>query len=551
METSGAFLLRSIRRRRASLHARRDAQKNAMEMQGWRKRRRGQADRCSPCRQWAGTRKPIMKIPSFALLAASTALLPPQHAQAAAGQLDPTFGQGGVVIVPTLFSASPFDRGNKVLIQSDGKILLVGRAGGDASGIWRSAFVAMRFNVDGTIDTSFGPDHDGVFILTWPNAAEARAVLIDINGDIVVGGNEGPRAAVVWLHADGTIDASQGAEGNGTANFAVNQDDSHTTALNAMTIENRIGGGQYQLDFAGSYDGAGNPQMMLGSYVNPGPYYPEPNPFIATIVPPGTNGNGVATALIDDDDVGVIAGGYVQNSSGSTQCVVAQYSADLCTFDGDGNPICGWFPNTGYGNEGGAFVDQFFSGEFNSAAPCYIDDITPTAGGAWTLATGREFFPEGIRALYFSLDSAGNPLPWFNVFAMTTYGDNSPRAILPEDGGKWILAGFSGADSDGTSDPVVARVDFLDGTLDGTFGFNGVSLLDFDPQDNAHGETYGAALDAHGCVVSVGTYFNGASAEGGNDESQIFVSRTQGDAGGPADTLFANGFDPPTSACGP
>jgi uncharacterized delta-60 repeat protein len=491
-----------------------------------------------------------MKTACTLLAASALSMLLPEHAVASAGGLDPAFGQNGVVILPNLYPSSPFDAGNKVLIQPDGKILLVGQAGGDASGVWRSAFAAVRLNVDGSLDTSFGPEHDGYFIFPWGGvAANARAVLIAPDGDIVIGGNEGNRAGIVWLHPDGTFDSGQGPEGNGTGNFAVNQDDSHTTALNAIAVRPQVNSTQYELAFAGSYDGIGYPQMMIGSYDNPGPYRPEPDPYVTTVVPPGTNGNGVATSLLFDGFFSMLIGGYAQNASGATQCVVEKTSDALCYFQGD-QLICGWFPDTMYGNLGGAFVDQFFSNEFETAAPCYVDGMAAT-GLFETIATGREFFGGGTRAVYFSLNTEGVLQPYYSVFAMTPWGDNSPREVVPVSADKWVLAGFSGADPQNTPDPVLARVDFHDNTLDPTFGAGGVSLLDFDPQDNAYGMTFGAAADAHGCIVSVGTYYNGGSGEGGRDLTQIFVSRTQGDAGGPGDTIFRNGFDPAAAVCGP
>ena len=256
-----------------------------------------------------------MKSVVFAVIAFLFCALPSQRVLAFAGEPDPTFGQGGISILPDWLPASPFDHANKVAIQPDGKIIIVGRAGGDTSGIWRAAFAVIRLNPDGTLDQSFGPDGDGYFIFPWAQGpAEAHAVLIDPDGDIVVGGDVANLAGVAWLTPGGVLDTGKGD--NGLMTFAINNDTVNTTTINAMTIENRISNG-YQLDFAGSYDGNGYPQMALGSYVPTDPISSGYNPILAAVVPPGTNGNGVATALLDDQDVGVIVGGYVQNSAGS------------------------------------------------------------------------------------------------------------------------------------------------------------------------------------------------------------------------------------------
>ena len=61
-----------------------------------------------------------------------------KSAHAAAGSLDPTFGNGGIVIVPGGGIV------NDALLQSDGKIVVQG------------AFGVARFLSDGALDTSFG-----------------------------------------------------------------------------------------------------------------------------------------------------------------------------------------------------------------------------------------------------------------------------------------------------------------------------------------------------------------------------------------------------------
>jgi uncharacterized delta-60 repeat protein len=71
-------------------------------------------------------------------------------ALAVAGALDPTFGTGGKVT--TIFSNSviPAD----VALQTDGKILVAG--GFDNVSIATEAFGVVRYNSNGSIDTTFG-----------------------------------------------------------------------------------------------------------------------------------------------------------------------------------------------------------------------------------------------------------------------------------------------------------------------------------------------------------------------------------------------------------
>ena len=67
------------------------------------------------------------------------------------GGLDPTFGNGGKV---TSDIQGDFDTGRSVAIQSDGKIVVAGSAynGSDID------FAVLRYNEDGTLDTSFDGD---------------------------------------------------------------------------------------------------------------------------------------------------------------------------------------------------------------------------------------------------------------------------------------------------------------------------------------------------------------------------------------------------------
>jgi uncharacterized delta-60 repeat protein len=60
-----------------------------------------------------------------------------------AGLLDPTFGTGGKVTTHFM--------GNGLALQSDGKIVVVGR-----TSALPSPFVVARYNPDGSLDTTFG-----------------------------------------------------------------------------------------------------------------------------------------------------------------------------------------------------------------------------------------------------------------------------------------------------------------------------------------------------------------------------------------------------------
>ena len=81
-----------------------------------------------------------------------TWFISPQVAQAAGGDLDPTFGTGGMVMTDINRST---DIANAVAVQADGKLVVVGQTykNNDYSG---EDFVVTRYNTDGTLDTTFG-----------------------------------------------------------------------------------------------------------------------------------------------------------------------------------------------------------------------------------------------------------------------------------------------------------------------------------------------------------------------------------------------------------
>src|SRR5512138_690070 len=76
----------------------------------------------------------------------STGLI--NRVEAAAGDLDPGFGTGGIVVTDFGFSS----RAEALLIQADGKLVVAG-----TGGPWDSAgFLVARYNPNGSLDTSFG-----------------------------------------------------------------------------------------------------------------------------------------------------------------------------------------------------------------------------------------------------------------------------------------------------------------------------------------------------------------------------------------------------------
>jgi uncharacterized delta-60 repeat protein len=94
------------------------------------------------------------------------------------GELDPTFGNSGIVITDINGRRGKMD----MTIQKDGKIILVGPSEVESS----HHFTLLRFNKNGSLDKGFG--NNGLTKTIIGNYSEAEAVALDINGNIVVAG---------------------------------------------------------------------------------------------------------------------------------------------------------------------------------------------------------------------------------------------------------------------------------------------------------------------------------------------------------------------------
>jgi uncharacterized delta-60 repeat protein len=131
-------------------------------------------------------------------------------ALAAPGDLDPSFGDLGTTTVD--FGGG--DSGRAVAVQPDGRIVVVGY--GDPS----LDFAVTRLNPDGSLDTSF--DGDGRATIDFGDQDVAEAVALQPDGKIVVAGYTTLNldVAVVRLRPDGSLDPDFDGDGKKTIDYA-------------------------------------------------------------------------------------------------------------------------------------------------------------------------------------------------------------------------------------------------------------------------------------------------------------------------------------------
>jgi len=146
------------------------------------------------------------------------------------GSLDTTFGTGGIVVTPFGVSASA----NAVAIQSDGKIIAAGYGSTPYT-----AFTLVRYNTDGSLDTTFGAG--GVVHTFFPipvfNDSYISDIAIQSDGKIVAAGtvndyNEYETSfAFARYNTDGSLDASFGTGGIVTTGFNFGQNSVFAVAI--------------------------------------------------------------------------------------------------------------------------------------------------------------------------------------------------------------------------------------------------------------------------------------------------------------------------------
>lgn len=123
------------------------------------------------------------------------------------GTLDSSFGSGGKLT--TAIGQSDLMYG--LVLQPDGKIVA---AGGSYDGSAHD-FALVRYNPDGSLDTSFGGGGKVVTPIAASGGGEAYAIALQTDGKLVVGGSshDGQDFVIVRYNPNGTLDGGFGTGG--------------------------------------------------------------------------------------------------------------------------------------------------------------------------------------------------------------------------------------------------------------------------------------------------------------------------------------------------
>ncbi len=127
------------------------------------------------------------------------------------------------------------DEAHTLALQADGKVLV---AGSSDRGLG-SDFALVRYNPDGSLDPTFGTDGK-VTTRIGEGTAQVSALAVQTDGKVIAAGSAGRRFALVRYNPDGSLDTSFGTGGTVTARFDGNEASEDTVQAVALQPNGKI-----------------------------------------------------------------------------------------------------------------------------------------------------------------------------------------------------------------------------------------------------------------------------------------------------------------------
>ena len=124
------------------------------------------------------------------------------------GSRDTAFGAGG-----TFPNLGRFGSGTSVVIQPDGKIVVLGSSQGSFTS--PALLTIFRFNSNGLLDTTF--DADGI---VTTNGMQGYSIAVQADGKLIAAGDTGVDFALLRYNADGSPDTTFDGDGRVITNIA-------------------------------------------------------------------------------------------------------------------------------------------------------------------------------------------------------------------------------------------------------------------------------------------------------------------------------------------
>ncbi|MEC9022020.1 MAG: hypothetical protein VX597_00260, partial [Pseudomonadota bacterium] len=416
-------------------------------------------------------------------------------------------------------SSSFDDEGRGVVIQSDGKIVVAGTSY-DEQGVDRS-FTVIRYNVDGTLDQSFG--NGGVALTDFPGDVSLTVggggILLQPDGKILVAGRSsqdttGSDFSVLRYNTDGTLDASFGTGGVVTTAVGPGYDKAHGLALQSDGSIVVVGLSYDQMSYAGI---SGSPTVdeffALARY--------DVNGILDTSF--GSDGTGTVRTNLDPVSVDRAFNVEILNDG---KIVIGGYSgydsdADfaLLRFNPDGTADSSFGTGGVVTTDINGHRDRGFSFEVDADGKIILAGMTRSGD----FATGYDFCLvryNGDGSLDSSFGTGGK--------VVSDLGSTQDVALVValQPDGKILLGGESEVND---TDPgfTLARYN-SDGSLDTSFSGDGFTRTDISPAGEER--IYDISVQSDGKIVVTGR------AE--NDQSNTDIVLARYNADGTRDTSF-------------
>jgi uncharacterized delta-60 repeat protein len=386
------------------------------------------------------------------------------------GQLDPTFGSGGIVILD--LSPASADILWAAALQPDGKILAAGRTtAGDSVD-----FALLRFHPNGTLDMSFGGT--GIVFADFSRTLQvARSIALQPDGKILLSGPilENLREidhGVARFNPDGTLDPTFGMGGLVVGGFT------RTDLGLALALQ---ADGKF---LVAGYDRSGpTATFALLRYDTDGVVDPSFGAGgLVTTNFPGPGDDMVFALLVDGEGRAVAVGSHDEDFA------LARYLEDgsLDSSFGVGGIVTTDFAGA---VDGATDVALQNDGKF-----VVVGDSDAGTGADFALA---RYNPDG--SLDGSFGTGG--LVTSDITGAQSVDHASALTLQPD--GKILVGGSSGLAGE---DFVVARYN-ADGSLDADFGMEGIATTDLGggPSDD---EARNLVIQPDGKILLVGSTFN-------------------------------------------
>ena len=358
------------------------------------------------------------------------------------GDLDPTFGTGGMVAGSLLIEI-------RALIQQPTAKLI---AAGYSHNGTTSHFALVRYNVDGTVDSTFGVDGIAATVI-GSRSSYANALLQQSDGKVVAAGTaiDFPQTGSFGLaryNQDGTLDTAFGTGGTLTTPFGAD-------GAEAYALIQQLDG---KLIAAGYSDTTGaNPKFALVRYNSDGSL--DPTFGVGGKVTTAISLGSAAYALIQQPDGKLVAAGYAYDS--------IQLAFGLARYNTDGTL------DETFGVGGTVFTEtDWYDGWAYSLLR--QPDGKLVAAGTGNTGSAVEF----ALARYADDGSLDSSFGSDGTVTTSVAGDlDEAHGVVLQPDGKLVAAGW--AVSDERQQIALARYN-ADGTLDFSFGVGGKVTTSFE-----------------------------------------------------------------------